>query len=116
MGGKRLVDYDCKVSYRKSYFITPRKIKSPDDFRPGTKKGKLDKEVIWIVEIRMPRKLLEDFHSGTMEDLEIKSKETPGLDLEEPSIQPEPLEQGMAGGVPPGGPPPSGTAPGGGLF
>lgn len=116
MGGKRLVDYNCKVSYQKSYFITPRKIREPDDFRPGTKKGKLDKEVIWIVEIRMPRKLLEDFHSGNMEDLEIKSEETPGLDLEEPSVQPESQDPG-AGGEPAGGPPPGDTTPiGGGLF
>lgn len=60
MGGKRLLDYDCKVGYKKDSILTPRKIRSPDDIRPGTKKGKLDRTPIWIVEIQMPKKLLAD--------------------------------------------------------
>lgn len=60
MGGKRLLDYDCKVGYKKDSILTPRKIRSPDDIRPGTKKGKLDRKPIWIVEIQMPKKLLAD--------------------------------------------------------
>lgn len=86
MGGKRLVDYDCQVVYKKTFFIKPRKIRTPDDFRPGTKKGKLDKEVIWLVEIKMPKKLLSDFYSSGMEDLELKSQDTPGLDMQEPPV------------------------------
>jgi len=72
MGGKRLLDYDCKVSYAKDYIIEPRKIKSQDDIRPGTKKGKLDKKAIWIVEIKMPKKLIADIWGGynTIEDIE----------------------------------------------
>ena len=58
MGGKRLLDYDCKVKFKKSHIIEPRKIEKPDDIRPGTKKGKLDQaSPIWIVEIQMPKKL-----------------------------------------------------------
>jgi hypothetical protein len=64
MGGKRLLDYDCKVSFKKSYMIKPRKIRKPDDVRPGTKKGKLDKHPIWIVEIQMPKKLLAEIYAG----------------------------------------------------
>jgi hypothetical protein len=67
MGGKRLLDYDCKVSYKKDFMIKPRKIKDPDDIRPGSKKGKLDKEPIWIVEIRMPKKLIADIWTGYQE-------------------------------------------------
>jgi len=67
MGGKRLLDYDCKVRYKKDYIIKPRKIKEPDDVRPGTKKGKLDRHPIWIVEIQMPKKLIADIYSGYME-------------------------------------------------
>jgi hypothetical protein len=69
MGGKRLVDYDCKVSYRKDYLIVPRKIEKPDDMRVGTKKGKLDREPVWVVEIQMPKKLIIDILGGSqMED------------------------------------------------
>ena len=33
MGGKRLLDYDCKVRFSKDYIIKPRKIRKPDDVR-----------------------------------------------------------------------------------
>lgn len=71
MGGKRLLDYDCKVGYLKDYIIKPRKIRDPDDIRPGTKKGKLDRDPIWLVEIKMPKKLIADIYGGStkMEEL-----------------------------------------------
>jgi hypothetical protein len=72
MGGKRLLDYDCKVIYEKSYIVKPRKIIDPDDIRTGTKKGKLDRHPIWIVEIRMPKKLLADMFSANLENLDIE--------------------------------------------
>jgi len=59
-GGKRLLDYDCKVRYKKDTLLVPRKITKPDDIRPGSKKGKLDRKPIWIVEIQMPKKLIID--------------------------------------------------------
>lgn len=75
MGGKRLIDYDCKVGYQKSYIVKPRPVMDPDDFRPGTKKGKLDRHPIWIVEIRMPKKLLADLYQAELEDLDVKEVE-----------------------------------------
>lgn len=69
VGGKRLVDYDCKVSYKKDYVIKPRKIRDPGDIRPGSKKGKLDKHPIWLVEIKMPKKLIMDIYTGYHEQL-----------------------------------------------
>jgi hypothetical protein len=65
MGGKRLVDYDCKVRYKKDFIISPRKIEEPGDVRPGSKKGKLDRKPIWIVEIQMPKKLIVDILGGS---------------------------------------------------
>lgn len=66
-GGKRLLDYDCHVRYVKSHMIKPRKIREPGDMRPGTHKGKLDREPIWIVEIQMPKGLIADIYSGYQE-------------------------------------------------
>jgi hypothetical protein len=63
-GGKRLVDYGCNVVYQKDEVLMPRKIKEPDDFRPGTKKGKIDAHPIWIVTITMPKKLMQDVYVG----------------------------------------------------
>lgn len=67
MGGKRLLDYDCKVRYKKSKLIKPRKIRKPSDIRPGSKKGKLDLNPIWLVEIQMPKKLIADIYTGYLE-------------------------------------------------
>ena len=67
MGGKRLLDYDCKVFYKKDSITVPRKIRKPDDIRPGTKKGKLDRKPIWVVKIQMPKKLIVDMFSGQQE-------------------------------------------------
>ena len=63
-GGKRLIDYGCKVFYKKDVYIYPRKVLKSDDFRPGTKKGKLDQMPIWLVTIRMPKELIRTIYSG----------------------------------------------------
>ncbi len=78
MGGKRLLDYDCKVSYEKSHLIVARTIEEPDDIRPGTKKGKLDRKPIWIVKIQMPKKLIADIYTGYIEDSIIDPTQAPG--------------------------------------
>ncbi len=70
---KRLSEYGCGVKYKKDVLIKPRKIKTPDDIRPGSKKGKLDETPIWIVEIAMPKKLMLDifrgYHNQLMDEL-----------------------------------------------
>jgi len=63
-GGMRLNDYGCKVTYIKENILIPRKIKEPSDFRPGTKKGKIDSHPVWCVEVEMPKKLLQDVYTG----------------------------------------------------
>jgi hypothetical protein len=63
-GGKRLTDYGCKVTYHKTFVLIPRKIKSPADYRPGTKKGKIDPHPVWTVTIDMPKKLMQDVYVG----------------------------------------------------
>ena len=63
-GGRRLHDYGCRVTYAKEHILIPRKIKDPSDFRPGTKKGKIDAHPIWTVTIEMPKKLMQDIYIG----------------------------------------------------
>jgi hypothetical protein len=75
MAAKRLLDYGCKVRYEKTHLLEPRKVKGPDDFRPGTKKGKLDRKPVWLVEITMPKKLVEDTFDGYM----TKMRESMGI-------------------------------------
>ena len=75
MAAKRLLDYGCRVKYEKTHLLEPRQVKSPDDFRPGTRKGKLDQTPVWLVEITMPKKLVEDIYNGYM----TKMKESMGI-------------------------------------
>ena len=41
-----------------------REIKSPEDYRPGTVKGKIDAHDIWVVQIKMPKELIGNFKHG----------------------------------------------------
>lgn len=64
VGAARLLDYGCKVTYQKQDLLVPRKVYKPSDFRPGTKKGKIDAHPIWVVSITMPKKLMQDIFQG----------------------------------------------------
>jgi hypothetical protein len=66
-GGKRLLDYGCKVQFAETTISQVRKIKKPDDIRPGTKKGKIDQKDVWMVKITMPKKLMHDITRGYTE-------------------------------------------------
>lgn len=66
-GGLRLLDYGCKVQWAESEISKVRKIETPDDIRPGTRKGKIDHEPIWMVKIKMPKKLMHDINRGYTE-------------------------------------------------
>lgn len=66
-GGLRLIEYGCKVEIGESIISKVRKIKTPDDIRPGTRKGKIDHEEIWMVKIVMPKKLMHDITRGYTE-------------------------------------------------
>ena len=53
-----------EIFYKKDKVLIPRKVLDPDDFRPGTKKGKIDAHPIWTVSIVMPKKLMQDVYIG----------------------------------------------------
>lgn len=63
-GGLRLIDYGCKVEFAESKISKVRKIQTPDDIRPGTRKGKIDFFDVWLVKIKMPKKLMSDIDRG----------------------------------------------------
>lgn len=111
-GAKRLFEHDCRVKFEESFIIKPRKIESPDDFRPGTKKGKLDRHPIWVVTISMPKKLVFDMFEGHMDKLR---KQKFGRNSRVDASQVEAADTGGATtpGAPIGAPPvaPTGAAP-----
>lgn len=124
VGGKRLIELGCKVKYQKSHLVEPRPIKTEEDIRPNTKKGKLDRHPIWIVEIEMPKKLAFDMYEGYMAKLKNENMNTaaaPAQGTPVPGGAPTPMlppAPGLSGGMPsPGGgmPPMGGGMPGGGM-
>jgi hypothetical protein len=76
-GGRRLLPFDCEVSYRKVEMKIPVKIKDPSDYRPGTAKARIIEKPVWLVEIVMPKSLMSDIRTGSIE------MEDQDIDLEE---------------------------------
>ena len=66
-GGRRLLPFDCEVSYMKKDIKIPVKITDPSDYRSGTKKAKLITRQVWLVEIIMPKALMNDIRTGSIE-------------------------------------------------
>ena len=67
-GAKRLINKECLVKFRKDTLIRPKKIRTIDDVvieaRPdgGQKyKAKTKSEPVWVVEIKMPRRYVDEF-------------------------------------------------------
>ena len=63
-GGQRLLEYGCKVGYAETAMARVRKIESPEDVRPCTRKGKIDYDQVWLVKIKMPKKLMKTIDRG----------------------------------------------------
>jgi hypothetical protein len=66
-GGLRLLPFDCNVSYQKRMIKIPIKIETPEDFDPGTHKARLIEKPVWLVKIEMPKALMNDIRSGSIE-------------------------------------------------
>lgn len=79
-GGERLLEYGCEISYKKDQLEYPVKVKSPDDFKPGTKFPKMATTPVWLVKIIMPKKLMQEINQGSLE-------------LESGNIEAEDIEQ-----------------------
>ena len=76
-GAKRLLPFDCDVRYKKTRIKIPIKIEEPDDYIPGTHKARLIERSVWLVEIVMPKSLMSDIRTGSIE------LEGQNIDLEE---------------------------------
>jgi hypothetical protein len=116
VAGKRLTELGCKVTYQKSKLIQPRKIRTPEDIRPNSKKGHLDRKSIWIVEITMPKKVAFDIYKGYMEKMkgDYKDQSATLTDSATPTGGPAaPQAPAAPGAAPAAAPAPA--APGGGA-
>lgn len=85
-GGERLLDYGCEVKYKRDHLQYPIKVKDYDDFKPGTKVPKQARVPVWLVEIVMPKQLMQEINQGSVE-------------LESGTIDAEDIEQSYEEGV-----------------
>jgi hypothetical protein len=66
-GARRLLPFDCRILFKKTRIKIPVKIEEPDDFVPGTQKARLIEKPVWLVEIQMPKSLMTDIRTGSIE-------------------------------------------------
>lgn len=85
-GGERLLEYGCEIRYKRERLSYPVKVKDPKDFKPGTKVPKMAQAPVWLVEIVMPKKLMQDVTQGSIE-------------LENETIDAEDIEQAYSTGA-----------------
>lgn len=74
-GAKRLFDRGAMVKYNKNQLISPAKVKSYDDVTTEMTddgrvkyKAKTKTEDIWVVEIKMPRRYVDEFETDYVGD------------------------------------------------
>lgn len=108
VAAKRLTELGCKVTYQKSHLVEPRKIRTQEDMRPNSKKGRLDRKPIWIVEITMPKKVAFEVYQGYMDKMKNEDKEN-----NKPTDAGAPTGAAPAPAAPPATPGAAPAAPGG---
>jgi hypothetical protein len=97
-GGRRMLPFDCEIKYRRIMMKIPIRINDPSDYRPGTKKARIIERPVWLVEITMPKSLMSDIRTGSveLEDEEIDLKDLDDAyekDLDQDSMQNDQIEQ-----------------------
>jgi hypothetical protein len=66
-GARRLLPFDCDIKFKKTTIKIPIKITTPSDYRGGTHKARLIEKKVWLVEIVMPKNLIADIRTGSVE-------------------------------------------------
>jgi hypothetical protein len=79
-GAERLIDYGCEITYQEEDLEYPVEIKSPDDYKPGTRVNRLVTKPVWIVSITMPKNLMNDIQQGSI-DLESETLEAEDIEM-----------------------------------
>jgi len=105
-GGRRLLPFDCEVKYKKTSIKIPVKINDPSDYQPGTHKAKIVEKPIWLVEITMPKSLMSDIRTGSieLEDQDIDLEDLDNAyeeDLDKEEFKQDGSEQGQPSAAPP---------------
>ena len=89
-GAKRLMEKDCLVKYRKDTLISPIKVKTFDDVETDIRadgsvrhRAKTKSQPVWVVEIKMPRRYVDEFNSDIVEADEDSYVDTESINAEQ---------------------------------
>ena len=70
-GSLRLLKYGCKVSFAQDTLLEPKNVQSGDDLKGGAsnerKQAKILRKPVWLVQIEMPRKFVDDAHDALLQ-------------------------------------------------
>lgn len=66
-GGLRLLPHGTKIYYKKDFENVPQPITEPSDYDPGTNKPKIKSEPVWLVELMIPRRFVENLETEIMD-------------------------------------------------
>jgi hypothetical protein len=122
-GAKRLRPLGCDVNFKKTQIKVPIQIKEPSDFKPGTHYPKLVSHSVWLVNISIPKHLMNEIREGSV-DIADQSIDLEDLDAayekdyDTEAVKGQNQAAGGAGvgmpmpGLGGGMPPPSGGIPG----
>ena len=94
-GARRLLPFDCTIKYKRTNMKIPIKIEDPSDYRPGTKIARIIEKKIWLVEISMPKSLMSDIRTGSV-DVENQIIDLDDLDNAYTNDQQQAAAPGMA--------------------
>ena len=112
-GAKRLLPLGCNIKFKKTKIKVPIQIKEPDDFKPGTHYPRMIDRHIWLVNITMPKNLMNDIREGSidlagqtidLEDLDdayARDYDTEGVQDYETEDETQSQQQPAPGGLPP---------------
>ena len=88
-GGLRLLMHGTKINYRIAEELYSVKVKSEADYQPGTKKPKMKKRKIWLIDLLIPRKFVRNIDTEVLDQYEeevdidtVDDAEAEGIDAE----------------------------------
>ena len=88
-GARRLMARDCLVKFKKDTLLSPMKVKTFDDVTVHAnadgsvrRKAKTQRENVWVVEIKMPRRYVDEFDKEVVQAAEDSYVDTESLNTE----------------------------------
>lgn len=66
-GAVRLLPHGTKVAFKKTTENVSQPVKHESDYKPGTHKPKIKAETVWVVEMLIPRRFVEDINKEVMD-------------------------------------------------